>query len=91
MRADLIRLSQRKVLYQTRLLPQIGEQSEASLAAYNNADGDFAEAVRARIAELDAKIDALAIEVARQQALARIDYLLTSVKKPLASSNRNPT
>ena len=44
--------------------------------------GDFAEAVRARIAELDAKIDALAIDVARQQTLARIDYLLTRAGAP---------
>jgi outer membrane protein TolC len=51
---------------------------QASLAAYNNADGDFAEAVRARIAELDTKIDALTIDVARQQTLARIGYLLTA-------------
>lgn len=77
MRAELIRLNQRRTLYQERLLPQMSQQSEASLAAYNNADGDFAEAVRARIAELDAKIDALAIDVAREQTLARINYLLT--------------
>jgi outer membrane protein TolC len=83
-RAELIRLEQRRSLYQERLLPQMGQQAEASLAAYNNADGDFAEAVRARIAELDAKIDALGIEVARQQTLARIGYLLATVDGPSA-------
>ncbi len=77
-RADLIRLDERKALYARRLLPQMSQQAEASLAAYNNADGDFAEAVRARIAELDSKIEALDIEVARQQTLARIGYLLTT-------------
>ena len=55
----------------------MAEQAEASLAAYNNDDGDFAEAVRARIAELNAQIDALAIAVERQKATARINYLLT--------------
>ncbi len=76
-RADLIRLDERRRLYRERLLPQMAQQAEASLAAYNNADGDFSEAVRARIAELDAKIGALGIDVARQQTIARINYLLT--------------
>lgn len=77
-RAELLRLEQRRDLYHDRLLPQMSQQAEASLAAYNNADGDFAEAVRARIAELDTKIDALTIDVARQQTLARIGYLLAT-------------
>ena len=37
---------------------------------------DFAEAVRARIAELNAKVDALAIDVDRQKTIAQINYLL---------------
>ena len=52
------------------------EQAEAALSAYNTDDGDFAEVVRARIAELDAKIDALSLAVERQQTTARINYLL---------------
>ncbi|MGD8417623.1 MAG: TolC family protein, partial [Pseudomonadales bacterium] len=51
-RAEFDRLNERRRLYDRRLLPQMSQQAEASLAAYNNADGDFAEAVRARIAEL---------------------------------------
>lgn len=73
----LIRENERLALYESRLLPQMSQQAEASLAAYNNADGDFDEAVRARIAELDSKIEALAIGVSRQQIRARIGYLLT--------------
>jgi hypothetical protein len=88
MRAELIRLSQRSALYQDRLLPQMSQQAEASLAAYNNADGDFAEAVRARIAELDTKIDSLDIDVARQQTLARINYLLTVTETSPATGAR---
>jgi outer membrane protein TolC len=79
-RAELGRLDQRRALYAERLLPQMRQQAEASLAAYNNADGDFAEAVRARIAELDTKIDALDIAVARQQAVARMNYLLVQTR-----------
>ena len=42
-----------------------------------NDNGDFAEAVRARIAELNAKIEALSLAVEREQVIARINYLLT--------------
>jgi outer membrane protein TolC len=74
--ARLRRLDQRETLYTSHLLPQMAEQAEAALSAYNNDVGDFAEAVRARIAELDAKIDALSLAVERQQTTARINYLL---------------
>jgi hypothetical protein len=73
---QLTRLDERLALYTDQLLPQMTEQAEASLSAYNNDDGDFAEAVRARIAELNAKIDALAIAVERQKVIAQLNYLL---------------
>ena len=73
---QLARLDERQALYADQLLPQMAEQAEASLTAYNNDDGDFAEAVRARIAELNAKVDALAIAVDRQKTSAQINYLL---------------
>ena len=73
---QLARLDERQALYTDQLLPQMAEQAEASLTAYNNDDGDFAEAVRARIAELNAKVDALAIAVDRQKTIAQINYLL---------------
>lgn len=75
-RVQLASLDQRQALYTDRLLPQMAEQAEASLAAYNNDDGDFAEAVRARIAQLNARIEALTIAVERQKTIAQINYLL---------------
>ena len=54
--ARLQRLEQRRQLYWTRLLPQMEQQAEASLSAYTRDAGDFAEVVRARIAELNARI-----------------------------------
>lgn len=77
-RAQLIRLNERRELYQSSLLPQMNEQAEASLTAYTNDDGDFAEVVRARIAELNAKIDALNIDVDRQKTIIQINYYLTA-------------
>lgn len=78
--AQLRRLNERHQLYQTRLLPQIHEQAEASLTAYTNDDGDFAEAVRARIAEVDAEINALTINVERQKTILQLNYFLTAAQ-----------
>jgi outer membrane protein TolC len=70
-----IRLTERQALYQKKLLPQIHDQAEVSLTAYTNDDGDFAEVVRARIAELNAEIDYLAINVQKQKIILEINYL----------------
>ncbi|MCB1667326.1 MAG: TolC family protein [Porticoccaceae bacterium] len=67
-------LEQRRRLYQERLLLETHDQAEASLAAYTSDDGDFAEVVRARIAELNANIDFLNINVDRLQTIAELNY-----------------
>ncbi|WDE08111.1 TolC family protein [Thalassomonas viridans] len=74
-KAKLERFQQRNTLYQQELLPQIHIQAEASLTAYTSDDGDFAEVVRARIAELNGEIDALAIRVGIEKTLLELNYL----------------
>jgi outer membrane protein TolC len=74
--SQLQRTEQRLTLYKSRLLPDANEQVKASLNAYQNDRGDFAEVIQARIYALDAKIDELNISVDRQQILATINYLL---------------
>jgi outer membrane protein TolC len=71
----LLRSNERKSLYKNKLLPQIQDQVAASLSAYTNDDGDFAEVVRARIALLNAEIDHLAITVEQQKILLALNYL----------------
>ncbi|MEP5837514.1 MAG: TolC family protein [Marinobacter sp.] len=78
LRSQLLRLNQRHALYQGQLLGQMHEQAEASLNAYTNDDGDFAEVVRARIAELNAKIDALVIDIDRSKTIAHLNYFFTT-------------
>ncbi|MGB3224153.1 MAG: TolC family protein [Desulforhopalus sp.] len=73
-RVQLKRLRERQTLYQDQLLPQMHEQAEASLTAYTNDDGDFAEVVRARIAELNARIEALEIDVEIQKTIIGLNY-----------------
>lgn len=73
-RARLLRIEQRRELYRGRLLQEMREQAEASLTAYTRDDGDFAEVVRARIAELNARIDALGIDIERLQTINQLNY-----------------
>ncbi|MDF1588087.1 MAG: TolC family protein [Gammaproteobacteria bacterium] len=74
-------LEKRKTIYDKRLLQEMQEQAEASLNAYTNDDGDFAEVIRARIAELNANIDYLNINIDRLKAIAELNYFATSVAK----------
>ena len=55
------------------------DQAEASLSAYTHDDGDFAEVVRARIAELNARIDALNISIDIQKAVAQLNYFYAGI------------
>lgn len=69
-----LRLVERKFLFDSRLLKEMAEQAEASLSAYTNDDGDFAEVVRARIAELNARIEALHVDIDMQKNIAQLNY-----------------
>lgn len=77
------RLSERQQRYTQTILPQMRQQAQAALNAYTADNGDFAEVVRARIAELNGRIDALAIAVEQQQLIARLNYLLATVEQPV--------
>lgn len=76
--SQLARLAKRGGLYQTKLLPQMAEQAQATLNAYTRDDGDFSEVMRARISELNAKIDALNIQIDQQIIIARLNYYASS-------------
>lgn len=77
-KAIIKKLEDRENLYTSKLMPQISEQAESSLTAYTNDDGDFAEVVRSRISELNAKIDLLNIKVDIQKNIMKLNYLFMS-------------
>ncbi len=88
----LLRLKDRQILYKSKLLPQIYDQAEASLTAYTNDDGDFAEVVRSRIAVLNADIDELTIDVEEQKINLELNYLfIGSIKTVMTINNTNFT
>lgn len=86
-KVQLRRLNERQALYQNQLLPQMHDQAEASLSAYTNDAGDFSEVVRARIAELNARIDALSIDVDRQKVIIQMNYFFMTNANEVVSSN----
>ena len=88
----LQRLKDRQILYKAKLLPQIHDQAEASLTAYTNDDGDFAEVVRARIAVLNAEIDELTLDVEEQKIHLELNYLfIGGLKTAMTKNNMNVT
>lgn len=86
----LQRLKARQYLYTSKLLPQTHDQAEASLTAYTNDDGDFAEVVRARIAVLNAEIDDLTLGVEEQKIHLELNYIfIGSLNVNMASNDIN--
>lgn len=86
-RSQLERLDQRQQLFQNKLLPQVQQQAEAALNAYESDNGSFTEVVRSRIGELNAQIEYLEINVARQKQIAQLNYFLTSTESVAAYSS----
>jgi len=87
--ARINRLDERIMLYQQTLLPQMAEQANAALSAYNNDDGDFAEAVRARIAELNTQVDFIQMTAERAKNLATYRYLIAGTSGSPSFSLKN--
>lgn len=73
--ADWVRLQERVNLYQSVVIKRAKETTEASLASYQNGVSDFAELVRARLAELDAELKLLKLQNDRLKAQAQLLFL----------------
>jgi len=86
----LLRLNKRLDLYKDKLLPQIHDQAQASLTAYTNEAGDFAEVLRARIAVLTAQLEQLSIDVTRQKLILEINYFFVGTLANESSQQSNP-
>jgi outer membrane protein TolC len=74
-------LERRLELYRVSILPQMYEQAEASLTAYTNDDGDFAEVMRARITELNGRIEQIAIATEQLAAHIHIQYFFAGSRE----------
>jgi len=74
--ANWERLSERSELYETRLVPEANANATASLSAYQSGVTEFTTLARARITQLNARLDALRAKTQRSQAHARLLYLV---------------
>ncbi|WP_371193996.1 TolC family protein [Glaciecola sp. SC05] len=78
--ASYQRLLARQNLYEERFITQTQQQAEATLTAYTNDEGDFAEVARARIAVLNAQLDALNIEVELLKTKMQMGYFFVQAQ-----------
>lgn len=75
-RVHLSRLEQRKTLHETLILPQTAQQVEISLLSYEADTSDFAEVMRAYMADLDARLAYERIRIGRLKSIANLRFLI---------------
>ena len=63
-------LSRRLSLYEERILVQANDHAQASLLAYQNDRGDFADVMRGYIDELNVRLEHLRLQIERAQTYA---------------------
>jgi outer membrane protein TolC len=74
-RAIYKRLGERELIYKNRLLDTARSNADASLNAYQSGVTEFTSVMRARITELDARLDDLRVRIDRARATARLLYI----------------
>ena len=74
-RAVYRRLGERALIYKNELLGTAASNAEASLNAYQSGITEFTTLMRARITELDVRLEDLRIRVDRARATARLLYI----------------
>jgi outer membrane protein TolC len=74
-RAIYKRLGERELIYKNRLLDTARSNADASLNAYQSGVTEFTTVMRARITELDVRLDDLRVRIDRARATARLLYI----------------
>ena len=75
--AQLEMLDERRVIFNDSLLSQLSDLTEATLSSYTTDEGDFEEVMRAYIAQLNANIELLQLDIDRLKVISILDYLVT--------------
>ncbi len=79
--ANWLRLGEREQLYENRLLREASATATASLNAYQSGVTEFTSLMRARLTELDVRLQDLRIRVDRAKAKAKLLYLAAGVQQ----------
>jgi outer membrane protein TolC len=78
--ANWERLGERAALYQSQLLREANANAQASLKAYQSGVTEFTTLMRARITDLDVRLDDLRLHVDRTKAQAHLLYLAGEIQ-----------
>ncbi|MEP4891163.1 MAG: TolC family protein [Aliiglaciecola sp.] len=82
-----LRLEDRLANYDTSILPKMHEQAEAELTAYTSNRGDFEEVMRAKISELNSRLERVSIVTKQQKVNAHLQYFF--VQADLSDGQRS--
>lgn len=74
-KSRLSALSERKALYETALIGETQQLSEAELTAYTTDTGDISDVVNANLKQVQVQDDLLKIDIERARTLASLAYL----------------
>jgi outer membrane protein TolC len=75
LKSRLSALSERKALYETALVGETQQLSEAELTAYTTDTGDIGDVVNANLKQVQVQDDLLKIDIERARTLASLAYL----------------
>ncbi len=75
LKSRLSALSERKALYETALIGETRQLSEAELTAYTSDTGDIGDVVNANLKQVQVQDDLLKIDIERARTLASLAYL----------------
>ena len=75
LKSRLSALSERKALYETALIGETQQLSEAELTAYTTDTGDISDVVNANLKQVQVQDDLLKIDIERARTLASLAYL----------------
>lgn len=75
LKSRLSALSERKALYETALVGETQQLSEAGLTAYTTDTGDIGDVVNANLKQVQVQDDLLKIDIERARTLASLAYL----------------
>ncbi|MBU6502812.1 MAG: TolC family protein [Burkholderiales bacterium] len=74
--------------YRNELIPTARQRSEAALTAYRSGKGDLASALSARRDEVDARLQALTVEMDTARSWAQLNYLIPDHNMAMSSQEQ---
>ena len=80
--ADRQSLDARIARFEQTILPVTAQRTEAALVSYRNGKSELASVLEARRAELDARLQLLALQVAAAKAAIQLDYFAPEGEQP---------